>query len=71
LALRNSSSRAARRRSFAGVASIEHGSLLDDEAIQMMKQRGTYLVADVYNKLHSRDEIDSCLLLGNVLRKSP
>src|SRR5262249_45602496 len=33
----------------AGVASIEHGSLLDDEGIQLMKQRGTYLVADIYN----------------------
>lgn len=33
----------------AGVASIEHGSFLDDEAIQMMKARGTYLVADIYN----------------------
>ena len=28
----------------AGVASIEHGSLVDDEAIALMKQRGTYLV---------------------------
>ena len=28
----------------AGVASIEHGSLVDDEAITLMKQRGTYLV---------------------------
>lgn len=28
----------------AGVASIEHGSLLDDEGIQLMKERGTYLV---------------------------
>jgi imidazolonepropionase-like amidohydrolase len=33
----------------AGVASIEHGSMLDDEAIKMMKDRGTYLVADIYN----------------------
>lgn len=33
----------------AGVASIEHGSLLDDESIRLMKQRGTVLVADVYN----------------------
>jgi len=32
-----------------GVASIEHGSMLDDEAIRMMKDRGTYLVADIYN----------------------
>lgn len=33
----------------AGVASVEHGSLLDDEGIQLMKQHGTYLVADIYN----------------------
>ena len=33
----------------AGVASIEHGSLIDDEGIALMKQHGTYLVADVYN----------------------
>jgi imidazolonepropionase-like amidohydrolase len=33
----------------AGVASIEHGSLLDDEAIQSMKARGAYLVPDIYN----------------------
>ncbi len=31
----------------AGVASIEHGSLLDDEGIRLMKERGTYLVADL------------------------
>ncbi|MDH5314704.1 MAG: amidohydrolase family protein, partial [Actinomycetota bacterium] len=29
----------------AGVRSIEHGSLMDDEAIDMMAERGTYLVA--------------------------
>jgi imidazolonepropionase-like amidohydrolase len=33
----------------AGVASIEHGSLIDDEGIELMKASGTYLVADVYN----------------------
>jgi imidazolonepropionase-like amidohydrolase len=33
----------------AGVTSIEHGSLIDDEGIRMMKERGTYLVADIYN----------------------
>jgi imidazolonepropionase-like amidohydrolase len=31
-----------------GVRSIEHGSLMDDEAIQMMAEAGTFLVADVY-----------------------
>ena len=34
----------ARRAVNAGIDSIEHGSFLDDEALQMMKQRGTYLV---------------------------
>jgi imidazolonepropionase-like amidohydrolase len=33
----------------AGVASIEHGSLLDDEGLRLMKEMGTFLVADVYN----------------------
>jgi imidazolonepropionase-like amidohydrolase len=33
----------------AGVASIEHGSLLDEEGIRLMRERGTYLVADIYN----------------------
>lgn len=33
----------------AGVASVEHGSLLDDEGIRLMKEKGTYLVADIYN----------------------
>ena len=32
----------------AGVASIEHGSMLDDEAIALMKQKGTYLVPTAY-----------------------
>jgi imidazolonepropionase-like amidohydrolase len=32
----------------AGVASIEHGSMLDDEAIALMKERGTYLVPTTY-----------------------
>jgi imidazolonepropionase-like amidohydrolase len=31
-----------------GVRSVEHGSLMDDEAIQMMAVSGTFLVADVY-----------------------
>ena len=31
-----------------GVRSIEHGSLMDDEAIEMMAAAGTFLVADIY-----------------------
>jgi imidazolonepropionase-like amidohydrolase len=33
----------------AGVVSVEHGSLIDDEGIELMKRQGTYLVADIYN----------------------
>ena len=33
----------------AGVRSIEHGSLMDDEAIDLMASHGTYLVADIYD----------------------
>jgi imidazolonepropionase-like amidohydrolase len=33
----------------AGVHSIEHGSFLDDEALELMKERGTFLVPDLYN----------------------
>ncbi|HYZ46872.1 MAG TPA: amidohydrolase family protein [Actinomycetota bacterium] len=32
----------------AGVHSIEHGSLMDDEAIALMEEAGTWLVADIY-----------------------
>ncbi len=33
----------------AGVDSIEHGSLIDDEGIALMLKHGTWLVADIYN----------------------
>ena len=39
----------------AGVRSIEHGSLIDDEGIALMKEHGTWLVADIWNG----DYIDS------------
>ncbi len=39
----------------AGVRSIEHGSLADEEALRLMKERGTWLVADIWNG----DYIDS------------
>jgi len=33
----------------AGIDSIEHSSLIDDEGIALAKQRGTFLVFDIYN----------------------
>ena len=32
----------------AGVDSIEHGTYIDDEAVKLMKERGTYLVPTMY-----------------------
>ena len=33
----------------AGVASVEHATLIDDEGLGLAKQRGTYLVMDIYD----------------------
>lgn len=54
----------------AGVRSIEHGSLADDEALQLMKDHGTWLVADIYNgdyidSVGTRDHWDADILRKN------
>ena len=33
----------------AGVASVEHASLIDDEGIRLAREKGAYLVMDIYN----------------------
>ena len=33
----------------AGVDSVEHASLIDDEGIKLAREKGTYLVMDIYN----------------------
>ncbi|HEV7706006.1 MAG TPA: amidohydrolase family protein [Gemmatimonadaceae bacterium] len=44
----------------AGVASVDHGSLLDDESIRLMKEHGTYLVSDLidgeYIRAHGKEQ---------------
>lgn len=50
----------------AGVVSIEHGSVLDDEAIALMKQHGTYLIPTAY----LRDRINLSVLPPLVRRKA-
>lgn len=37
-----------KRAARAGVRSVEHGSLADDEAIDLLAEAGTYLVADIW-----------------------
>jgi imidazolonepropionase-like amidohydrolase len=54
----------------AGVHSIEHGSLMDDEAIAMMAEAGTYLVADVWNGDWIAQQGREHGWSGDVLRKN-
>jgi len=53
----------------AGVASIEHGSLIDDEGIRLMKEKGTYLVADIYNDDYILAEYGKLGFPASVLEK--
>jgi len=53
----------------AGVASIEHGSLIDDEGIRLMKERGTYLVGDVYNHEYIMAEFKRLGYPESILKK--
>jgi imidazolonepropionase-like amidohydrolase len=54
----------------AGVRSIEHGSLLDDEAIELMAERGTYLVADMYDGDYMLEEGPGLGYTEETLRKT-
>jgi len=53
----------------AGAASIEHGSLIDEEGIALMKQRGTYLVADVYNDDYIVSEFEKLGYPAQIIEK--
>lgn len=54
----------------AGVRSVEHGSLIDEEAIELMAASGTYLVADVYNGDYIAGQGASAGWDAEVLRKN-
>ena len=47
----------------AGVASIEHATLIDDEGIALAKQRGTYLDMDIYD--------EECIQAGGKTGQTP
>ena len=48
----------AKRAIRAGIDSIEHGTFLDDEALDMMKQRGTFLVPTLMAPEGIQEQID-------------
>ena len=54
----------------AGVASVDHGSLLDDESIRLMKEHGTYLVSDLIDGEYIRENGKKQGWPEEVLRKS-
>jgi imidazolonepropionase-like amidohydrolase len=54
---------AAKRAIRAGVTSIEHGSFLDDEALDMMKQHGTYLVPTLMAVQGLQEQLDKGIYL--------
>jgi imidazolonepropionase-like amidohydrolase len=54
----------------AGVRSIEHGSLMDDEAIELMAEHGTYLVADMYDGDYMLEQGPRLGYSAEVLRKT-
>jgi imidazolonepropionase-like amidohydrolase len=47
----------------AGVASVEHATLIDDEGLALAKQHGTYLVMDIYD--------DECIQADSKQGKMP
>ncbi len=49
----------AKRAIRAGINSIEHGSFLDEEALDMMKARGTYLVPTLMAPDYLRQKLDA------------
>lgn len=53
----------------AGVRSIEHASFLDDEAIKLAKQHGTYLSMDIYNTEYILGEGEKAGILPESLDK--
>lgn len=54
----------------AGVRSIEHGSILDDEAIELMVENGTYLVADLYDSDYIEEVGPGLGYSAEVMRKT-
>jgi imidazolonepropionase-like amidohydrolase len=53
----------AKRAIRAGIDSIEHGTFLDDEALDMMKQRGTYLVPTLMAPVGIQEQIQKGLYI--------
>ncbi|HTQ80047.1 MAG TPA: amidohydrolase family protein, partial [Thermoanaerobaculia bacterium] len=58
-----------KRAARAGVASIEHGGLIDDEGIRLLKEKGIYLVPDIYTDEYILAEADHLGLPQKMIEK--
>ncbi len=54
----------------AGVDSIEHGSFINEEDIQLMKEHGTYLVPTVYLEDWLAENLEKLALTPNMVAKA-
>jgi len=53
----------------AGVDSIEHASLIDEEGIRLAREKGTYLAMDIYNDDYILQEGEKAGILPESLKK--
>ncbi|HEY0511261.1 MAG TPA: amidohydrolase family protein [Thermoanaerobaculia bacterium] len=58
-----------KRAARAGVSSIEHGGMIDDEGIQLLKAKGIYLVPDIYTDEYILAEADHLGLPPEMIEK--
>src|SRR5260221_9233797 len=57
------------RAILAGVDSIEHASLIDEEGIRLAREKGTYLAMDIYNDDYILQEGEKAGILPESLKK--
>lgn len=58
-----------KRAARAGVASIEHGGMIDEEGVRLLKGRGIYLVPDIYTDEYILLEADHLGLPQKMIEK--
>jgi imidazolonepropionase-like amidohydrolase len=53
----------------AGVASVEHGGLVDEETVKLMVSKGTFLVPDIYTDVYILEHGDELGLPAKIIDK--
>jgi imidazolonepropionase-like amidohydrolase len=58
-----------KRAARAGVASVEHGGMIDEEGVRLLEERGIYLVPDIYTDEYILAEADHLGLPPKLVEK--